>query len=601
MRTLLVHLAVTAAALLTVAARAQSCGGSPDSCLTVHANPGCSDSECCSSVCALVPECCSVTWDESCRSLADSTCVGLCGVTASGSCTSAHANGGCSDPACCAAVCAQDPVCCDTVWDGTCVIETEFYCTSGPPVECGLPTAGTCTIAHENPGCNNAACCNTVCSLDPSCCTGPWDGFCVEIAINYCNGCSLECPPGAIQEPETCGTRSNDPCAGSGQVAIAMQDGVIRCGTLDGQLSGTTWTGDRDLYALNLTDTDGDGKVRVILHIQSDSPAFAALVPATCPTNLATSPLKVECPTCIETALGACVSPGAYWVVVMPGTAAVPGSPVPITCASPIRYVVQAEILQAGCAPVCSSSTSPCYDIHNQPGCSNQACCQQTCVVDPTCCSFTWDIDCARTAAVACGAPLPANDTCANALPIVIGQTVEFSTIRATTDPLPLPASCDTGTGLLLGSDIWYAYDSERSGNIAVSTCGSTADLRLAVYTGTCAAPTLVVCGSNSVLCSPNFGARVQFTAACSTRYLIRVAGENSQQGGSGRITVTGSGPLCPDQCPSDISRDHVVDGADLGILLGNWRGYGLGDLNIDGTVNGADLGILLGDWGQCP
>jgi hypothetical protein len=40
-----------------------------------------------------------------------------------------------------------------------------------------------------------------------------------------------------------------------------------------------------------------------------------------------------------------------------------------------------------------------------------------------------------------------------------------------------------------------------------------------------------------------------------------------------------------------------VVDGADLGILLGAW-GTGAGDINGDGTTDGADLGVLLGAWG---
>ena len=601
MKTILASLTAIAALLLAANASAQSCGSNPNSCLVIHGPGGCSDSECCSTVCGFVPECCSTAWDQSCVDLTNSLCVGLCGAEASGSCTTAHANGGCSDAACCSAVCANDPACCDTGWDSTCVFESELYCASGPPVQCGLPTQGSCTIQHGTPGCNNAPCCNTVCSLDPSCCTGPWDQICVEIAISYCNGCSVQCPPDASQEPEACGARSNDPCAGAGQAATPLQAGVGRCGTLDGQLTANAWTGDRDIYSITLSDTDGDGKVHIDLHIRSDSPAFATLVPASCPVNIATSPLKVECPNCIDTQLGTCVAPGTYWVMVMPGTAASPGSPVPISCTSPIRYVVMAEVSQSGCAPVCSTSTSPCFDAHDAPGCSNQACCQQTCVIDPTCCSFAWDIDCARTAATACGAPLPANDACAAAIPLAVGQTIEFSTIRATTDTLPLPASCDPGSGIMIGADIWYSYDSERSGTIGVSTCGSTTDLRLAIYAGTCAAPTLVGCNSSSILCSPNTGARVQFNAVCGNTYLIRVGGENPQQAGSGRITLTASGPVCPDHCPSDINRDHVVTGADLGLLLGNWRGFGLGDLNVDGTVNGADLGILLGDWGPCP
>lgn len=45
-----------------------------------------------------------------------------------------------------------------------------------------------------------------------------------------------------------------------------------------------------------------------------------------------------------------------------------------------------------------------------------------------------------------------------------------------------------------------------------------------------------------------------------------------------------------------DLNGDGVVDGADLGLLLGAWGTAGA-DLNADGTTDGADLGILLGSW----
>lgn len=50
---------------------------------------------------------------------------------------------------------------------------------------------------------------------------------------------------------------------------------------------------------------------------------------------------------------------------------------------------------------------------------------------------------------------------------------------------------------------------------------------------------------------------------------------------------------------PGDLNGDGVVDGADLGGLLGSW-GLCAGcpaDLNGDGVVDGADLGILLSNW----
>jgi hypothetical protein len=49
-----------------------------------------------------------------------------------------------------------------------------------------------------------------------------------------------------------------------------------------------------------------------------------------------------------------------------------------------------------------------------------------------------------------------------------------------------------------------------------------------------------------------------------------------------------------------DINRDGVVNGADLGLLLGEWGPCGaacLADFDCDGDVDGADLGQLLGAW----
>ena len=46
-----------------------------------------------------------------------------------------------------------------------------------------------------------------------------------------------------------------------------------------------------------------------------------------------------------------------------------------------------------------------------------------------------------------------------------------------------------------------------------------------------------------------------------------------------------------------DLNGDGIINGADLGVLLGQWGTLGSGDLNGDGIVNGADLGMLLGAW----
>jgi hypothetical protein len=59
----------------------------------------------------------------------------------------------------------------------------------------------------------------------------------------------------------------------------------------------------------------------------------------------------------------------------------------------------------------------------------------------------------------------------------------------------------------------------------------------------------------------------------------------------------------CGNSCTGDINADGLVDGGDLGVLLGMFGQGDLfpaADLDSDGDVTGADLGILLGNWGSC-
>ena len=52
--------------------------------------------------------------------------------------------------------------------------------------------------------------------------------------------------------------------------------------------------------------------------------------------------------------------------------------------------------------------------------------------------------------------------------------------------------------------------------------------------------------------------------------------------------------------CAADFTGNGIVDGGDLGVLLGGWGGAATSDLNGDGNTDGADLGILLAAWGPC-
>jgi endonuclease I len=52
--------------------------------------------------------------------------------------------------------------------------------------------------------------------------------------------------------------------------------------------------------------------------------------------------------------------------------------------------------------------------------------------------------------------------------------------------------------------------------------------------------------------------------------------------------------------CPSDLTGDNMIDGADLAILLSQWGGPGSADRDGSGTVGGADLAEMLAAWGAC-
>jgi hypothetical protein len=63
-------------------------------------------------------------------------------------------------------------------------------------VELGsCPGEGSCCVAHGGPGCDNTACCESVCSAEPYCCYGSWYADCASLAQTLCGSvCGGGCP-----------------------------------------------------------------------------------------------------------------------------------------------------------------------------------------------------------------------------------------------------------------------------------------------------------------------------------------------------------------------------------------------------------------------
>jgi len=590
-------------ALAPLAGAQVLCGTGP--CYQPGVTPGCANTACCQTVCKFMPDCCELQWDASCVEFAEFLCLplGVCGLSTSGSCLAPHANPACSDVVCCEQVCAADPLCCTAQWDALCAQRALLLCST--PGTCGTATE-PCNQVHSSGGCSDPACCELVCDLQPHCCTQSWDFVCVAAANCYCyGGCSVACPPNALQESEPCGQRWNDPCFSPGGTIIGQSiiPGIPLCARLFVSVPmGQPVVADVDVFVAQL-GPEGSGLVTATLSLQSGKLAWAALVPAPpiggCPP-LESELMHVQSINTITGTASVCVQAGKYWVVASMGSFPQIGQTQAVTCAQGL--VVLSVSFTPGCAAPCGNPTLACFEPHPQVGCgSPEGCCQQVCPLDPYCCAIQWDTSCAVLASQLCGAPPPANDHCAAAIDVGPGST-PFSTILATTDGAALPAACEEGGGLSFQNDIWFRFTPTRGGLTRVSTCdGTSFDTRLAVYQDACVPQDLLACSDDDSSClSAGTASTLVFDASCDQHYLIRIGGKLGSQGvGTLRITEEGSAAC---GCLADLNGDGRVDGNDLGTLLGQWGTCTgcVADFNGDGRVDGNDLGTLLGLWGPC-
>ncbi len=127
------------------------------------------------------------------------------------------------------------------------------------------------------------------------------------------------------------------------------------------------------------------------------------------------------------------------------------------------------------------------------------------------------------------------NDSCQNAMEIGEVENLSFDTTNATFD----------GPGLCVrGPNIWYVYTASCTGQATISTCGSSFDTVLAVYSSTSCPPQqskLIACNDDSDSCGQQ--AEVTVNVQAGSRYLIEVGGFNNLDKGLGVLNIgCGSG-----------------------------------------------------------
>ena len=280
--------------------------------------PGCSDATCCTKVCTLDPFCCDIGWDILCVNKANHLCESCrgattCGAPSANDCCAPSTTPGCNDAECCETICTFDFSCCDTAWDANCAQKAIKFCQiciGWGGGGCGETSPNDCCSTSVFPGCSDEVCCEAVCAVDPFCCIDAWSQTCAAQALQLCTTCD-----------DICGApNANDCCAPS--QTLGCSDGAC-CETV------------------------------------------CAVDPSCCIFGWDLD--------CVNTANDLCKSCGGG------GGGSVCGDP----------------------------NAGNCCVLSQFAGCSDAVCCEKVCAVDPSCCDQYWDMDCvnaAKTMCEACGA-----------------------------------------------------------------------------------------------------------------------------------------------------------------------------------------------------
>jgi hypothetical protein len=119
-----------------------------------------------------------------------------------------------------------------------------------------------------------------------------------------------------------------------------------------------------------------------------------------------------------------------------------------------------------------------------------------------------------------------ANDQCSGAIALSSGVTYTMDTTRATSTS-DLTPTCQGN----FGKGVWFKYTPTGTGPVLVSTCGSSFDTVLQVYSGSCGALAAVNCNDdNGPACSGN-RASLSFSGTAGTTYYILAGGYSNNSG----------------------------------------------------------------------
>lgn len=335
-------------------------------------------------------------------------------------------------------------------------VRFDFECTT-----CDGNFASNCCVSHAGPGCDDAACQAAVCADDPFCCNNTWDSACANAAINECTPlCDLQKPTQVFQVTQLirhnaaldyCILRvAGNPAATYGVLTVdpappAEDENVYEIhhascdhkGFDDGQVTQET------APDLCIPGTTAEFGVSLVASFgASGSPIFRSsnhCVMGICHCGPACAPgfgvpmsaILPDAQTAIQNAGGilhfcVCGQSGAGNCYIDNGT---PGCNHEACCntvcdADPFCCNTEWDGICADrafieCGNCGGAGAGDCVVANGTPGCNNSACCEAVCIGDPFCCNTEWDSLCAgdaRGLAACAGACCLPAGTCLNAV-----------------------------------------------------------------------------------------------------------------------------------------------------------------------------------------
>ena len=421
--------------------------------------------------------------------------------------------------------------------------------------------SGSCFLVHATGGCDDVACCNDICTTDPSCCAATWDADCVWNATELC------APPpfltGDVPNPanghryrltkplDWNATPAYLNLAGYQPVAISNgQENAWLRSNMASNVPGLPVFSPR----IGLHDTAQEGN---FVWANGDAITFNNWAPGE-PNggNFADSVLLF--------------GNTGQW-------------------GDTSSYEQELAIGETS-FPQCGTSgggAGSCFAMHQIPGCNDESCCNEVCFMDDFCCTQGWDGVC-------------------------VGEATNLCSGAATGPTVTNPTTGHRYVAVTAGS--WL--QAER---LATSLGGHLASIDDAAENAWIVANFLALPGSPSELFIGLHDHAVEgafrWVSHEPAAFANWAPGEPNNFGGFEDVAVlrpTGWWNDIPSSlprmalieipCTGDFDGDGFVGGADLAVLLGAWGGGSIvADMNADGTVNGADLAILLGAWGPCP